>query len=686
MKKRLSIFLFFLLCLFPSCTKDREENMDYVGDNIVPHQTVYSRIAFLGGSQCLHGFRGTSTYTYDSFPLKDKLLERLGIKEENLEVVAMEGAGAARPEFSNPAAMNLCRQAKELAGRAPCDIYVIWLQTNDYTGSGNMPYPVEIGNYEDAPSDGDIANDRETFFGALNYTIATLRSINPKAKILLLSPTRCILQFYSLGEDERGYIASEYTGERENLYHYVKAMQDYAQYHSLPFLNLFTNTGISIGNKKGEAAKNIWLMYHLDGTHLNPLGYDKLSDKIVNFIEEEGAKADNSRPSAENFIGHFYDLPVIVLTTQDGQDIMSRSLYQENVQVEFYDAQGQMTMSAPAKVRGGGNTGWGKFPKKSYEIKFDSKQSLLDEHNGREWVLVANYSDKTSLRNDLALWMGRELSNLDYTSSSHFVGLILNGKFLGLYQLMEQVKLASHRVDVGNDGFLMEFDARATSEDITFNVSYWPVPIVIKEWTVAEGLSNEDYLYCSKYVQDAESALFGADFANEDEGYAKYMDVSSFVDWMLINEIAKNNDAILYTSCYMNLSRGGKLKMGPLWNFDIGFGNVNYNDNDLPDGLWIGERCRWFKRMLLDKRFARLTRERFMHFYENKASILEHIDAQYQMLKNPLSVNESIWQTLGMYVWPNPVWFDTCDEEVAYLKNWLIGRLEWLKAYYEELE
>ena len=208
MMKRWSayIFLFVLLCISPCCTKDREENMNYAVDGIIPHQTVCSRIAFLGGSQCLHGFRGTSTYTYNSFPLKSKLLERLGITEENLEVVAMEGAGAARPEFSNPVAQNLCRQAKELAKRAPCDIYVIWLQTNDYTGSGNLPYSVKLGHYEDAPSDDDIANDRETFFGALNYTIGTLRSINPEAKVLLLSPTRCILQFYSLGEDEGGML------------------------------------------------------------------------------------------------------------------------------------------------------------------------------------------------------------------------------------------------------------------------------------------------------------------------------------------------------------------------------------------------------------------------------------------------------------------------------------------------
>ena len=71
----------------------------------------------------------------------------------------------------------------------------------------------------------------------------------------------------------------------------------------------------------------------------------------------------------------------------------------------------------------------------------------------------------------------------------------------------------------------------------------------------------------------------GSNFLDETEGYANYFDKVSFVDWYLINEITKNNDACFFSSCYLNITPGGKLKMGPLWDYDIALGNVNYNDN-----------------------------------------------------------------------------------------------------------
>ena len=100
--------LFVLASAFTACTKIDEDDM---------------RIAFLGGSQCMHGFKSTPSFQSESFPLKDKVMERLGLKEGNLEVVAMEGAGAARPEFNNSGTMNLCRQAMTLTQRKACDVY-----------------------------------------------------------------------------------------------------------------------------------------------------------------------------------------------------------------------------------------------------------------------------------------------------------------------------------------------------------------------------------------------------------------------------------------------------------------------------------------------------------------------------------------------------------------------------------
>lgn len=263
--------LFVLASAFTACTKIDEDDM---------------RIAFLGGSQCMHGFKSTPSFQSESFPLKDKVMERFGLKEGNLEVVAMEGAGAARPEFNNSGTMNLCRQAMTLTQRKACDVYVIWLQTNDYTGSGNMLYPTEIGKVTDEPGSADVSNDNVSFCGGLNYTINTLRNKNPLARILLISPTRTCYDF-TLGATDRGYVTEQILDGEDTLYRYVVAMKEYADYHSLPFLDLFTNGGISLGNKRGKEAMYIWQQTHYDSTHLNPNGYARLADKIVHFIANE---------------------------------------------------------------------------------------------------------------------------------------------------------------------------------------------------------------------------------------------------------------------------------------------------------------------------------------------------------------------------------------------------------------
>ena len=104
------------------------------------------------------------------------------------------------------------------------------------------------------------------------------------------------------------------------------------------------------------------------------------------------------------------------------------------------------------KIKGRGNSTWG-LPKKPYKIKFETKTSLLDEPADKEWVLLANYYDKTLVRNEIAFYMGR-MSNLDYTPSSNFVNVYINEKYNGIYQLSDQLKISVNRVNVGEDGFL----------------------------------------------------------------------------------------------------------------------------------------------------------------------------------------------------------------------------------------
>ena len=230
----------------------------------------------------------------------------------------------------------------------------------------------------------------------------------------------------------------------------------------------------------------------------------------------------------------------------------------------------------------------------------------MGEPKDKSWVLLANYTDKTNLRNEASFFMGR-ISNLEWTPRTHFVELFMNEVYCGTYQLCEKIKIADSRVNITDDGYLMEIDQpdRIGPEDISFKTKN--LTFCVKDPDIEK--NGERHKWISDYVNKAEEALLGSNFLDETEGYANYFDKVSFVDWYLINEITKNNDACFFSSCYLNITPGGKLKMGPLWDYDIALGNVNYNDNQSYEGFWIKKKVTWFSRMFEDPSFVALVKE-----------------------------------------------------------------------------
>ena len=380
----------------------------------------------------------------------------------------------------------------------------------------------------------------------------------------------------------------------------------------------------------------------------------------------------------------FTGLPVVYINTEEDKAITSKEEYLNatiRIVEDVHTRAAGDVFESDVRIKGRGNSTWS-LPKKPYKLKFDKKQSLLGEPKDKEWVLLANYTDKTAIRNELAFFMSR-MSQLEYTNRTHFVDLVLNNVYVGTYQLGEQLKISEDRVNVGDDGYLLEVDAKAAADDITFKTPHIGEPINIKEPDVEVG--SEAYDYVVKYLNGVDSVLFSDNFTDSLNGYAKYLDVSSFVEWYLINEIAKNNDACFYSSCYMNLSRGGKLKMGPIWDFDIAFGNVNYLGNNNPDGFWVKKRVSWYSRLFMDENFVAKVKERFNYFYENKNILFNEINENANYLKYSVVENNAVWNTLYEYTWPNYAIWGSYDNEVAYLKQWLNTRMEWLKAEFDAM-
>ena len=147
----------------------------------------------------------------------------------------------------------------------------------------------------------------------------------------------------------------------------------------------------------------------------------------------------------------------------------------------------------------------------------------------------------------------------------------------------------------------------------------------------------------------------------------------------MVNEIAKSVDARWYSSIYFTYIPGEKIKMGPIWDFDLSFGNVDYADAEYSYGLWVLSNP-WINRLYQDPLFREKVNTRFAYYYNSLPEIMAEIDAYALQIQWAQERNYTVWETLGVRVWPNPVWFETYQEEVDQLKGWITDRMNWLNT------
>lgn len=390
---------------------------------------------------------------------------------------------------------------------------------------------------------------------------------------------------------------------------------------------------------------------------------------------------DNRQATYSLDITSFTGLPVIYLSTAGNGAIDSKDDYVDGgFRVQGgrdFDDQTLLEM----EIRGRGNSTWSIHPKKPFQMKLNDKESVFGMPRAKKWLFLAEYSDKTMLRNTIAFEMGY-LSTLDWTPKSTFAEVFINDEYNGTYNISEKVEESSNRVDISNDGFLLEIDQleRQAEDDVYFYTNKFLV--AIKEPNV--DWQDEEYLYIESYINEFESALFGSNFTDPVTGYAKYIDVDSFVDWYLISEITKNVDSQSFSSIYFNVIPGEKINMGPLWDFDLSFGNVDYADSQFAEGFWIKSNP-WYARLFNDPAFVEKVKTRFAYFKQNQNFILDKVDMHAERLIWAQQENNVKWRTIGVFVWPNPVVFDTYVEEVEHLKDWYSTRMAWLDTAINQL-
>lgn len=346
-------------------------------------------------------------------------------------------------------------------------------------------------------------------------------------------------------------------------------------------------------------------------------------------------------------------------------------------------------------IRGRGNSTWG-MPKKPYKLKFDDKISIFGLGEDKEWVLLANYADKTLLRNVVAMRLS-EIVGMPWTLAMLPVEVYLNDEYLGCYTFSEHKKVSKHRVDLDIVG---EGDnsGDAVTGDYYFEIEqqmdettcfYSPVCHLPMMFSDPEEPTSEQLEYVKNYFREAETQLVNKNFDPE-TGWQKYIDIESFAKAFIVNELAKNIDGNMRKSSFIAKKQGGKLYMPHLWDYDIALGNSQNHKNEFPiadsspEG-WFIKTCsldgtvNWYTLLSQDPAFCAKVKEIWNKNYSTLHSLPNFIDRQALLISEAQVRNFRKWDILNdTSIWPNNPTKGDYYKHVDFLKNFIERRMAWL--------
>lgn len=364
------------------------------------------------------------------------------------------------------------------------------------------------------------------------------------------------------------------------------------------------------------------------------------------YFAAKGIRSNAFRVMSNSIYGLNTGLPVVVLDTPDAAPIVSKEVWLEGATVTIYNPDGSIDYEGSLSVKGRGNSTWTQFPKKPYAMKLDSKGEILGMKKHKRWCLLANWMDRTLIRNAVAFEISRK-TELAWTPSGKFVELILNGEHKGNYYLCEQVKVDENRVNITElkktsveGGYLMEVDAWF-DEAYKFRSPVHDVPWQFKD---PDEVNQAQFDYMYAYVEAFERSLYD-DALFKARDYTNYIDCDSWVDWWLVNELAQNGDVNQPKSIYISKDVGGKLVAGPVWDFDWGtFIPVEFN----PSMDKVNYSCRgpkfYLNRICIeDPQFRALAKEHWMRFRSALAEIPAYIDSLAATLVASDAINIAMW-------------------------------------------
>lgn len=355
-------------------------------------------------------------------------------------------------------------------------------------------------------------------------------------------------------------------------------------------------------------------------------------------------------------------LPVMYINTEDNQPIVDKvnyvaaTYYVDPMGMNDVDAVGSADNPQFLQIRGRGNYTWGYFDKKPYRIKLDKKTSLLGMKKSKHFVLLAHADDQVAfLRNTVGFEVSRRIG-MPYTPEQKPVEVVLNGDYIGLYFLTENIRVDKDRVNITEQadeetdseaitgGWLVEIDNTKNIEQIVINIEGTDLEWLWITYHSPEVLSDEQLNYLTNQFETIKQVIYTED--KQSTEWEQLIDITSLAKYYIIQEVVDHLEGFL-GSCWIYKNRGDeKWKFGPVWDFGHAFNSSHskqkfiYEDSPFPVSI--------IKEIAEFPRFQEEVRRIWNEFYPSKLENIEdYMNSFLSQISEAAVSNAQRWPAYG---------------------------------------
>lgn len=490
--------------------------------------------------------------------------------------------------------------------------------------------------------------------------------------------------------------------------------------------------GVNIGNMKVTVEHN--------GRSLTYYGEEvKSNSTAFNFsvpVELKFTDKDGNTVSYMVYIRTIDSgIPSISVKTNDFRGIENKTSYADcsvvvaggDKSVASYSS--TTRLSATAKIKGRGWSSWYNYPKKSYSLTFDASQKIFDLPAGDEWVLAANFADRTLMRNALANEVATTIGS-ESVMKLRYVDLWVNGEYMGTYQIIQRIKIDKSNVNITSFdpnknpdqvGYILETNGHNSKEEFeTFTngqdtdrpnswrsftnyATYDPLSgdIFWQSKTFTKNNSNGIIWNLNKpsdnmlnsipnkatefvdYIYDKLNTLESAILNTNETVVNNMFDMQAAAKWYIVEEMAMNTDSGMHCSVYMYKDAGQKFKMGPIWDFDLGWGNGLYANMDHVNNTYLDNNPNWWNKITTMRTFRSAVKQIWNRNRDTLLILGSFITEQQQMLERAMVYNFDKWPITLAAEHCNPqttTVIDNYPEQVSYLSDFYNQRFNYMDS------